>query len=113
MSGQWSKSLFSCFDNFGICVITYFAPCVTFGQTAEAIGMGSCVAYGALMFIPIVNLVMLVKMRGQIREMHRIPGSAVGDCLTTMFCGICSLCQEAQQVQGAGTTPGTQAMVRA
>lgn len=47
--GQWSHSLFGCFDDCGICIIAYFVPCVTFGQNAEAIGEGSCVMCGKSM----------------------------------------------------------------
>ena len=33
-TGNWSHGLCGCFDNIGICVVTYFVPCVTFGQVS-------------------------------------------------------------------------------
>lgn len=45
-SGDWSHGLFNCFDDLGICIIAYLAPCVLFGQNAEKIGEGSCLLCG-------------------------------------------------------------------
>ena len=35
---MWKSSLFSCFDDLGLCIITYLVPCYTFGKNAEAMG---------------------------------------------------------------------------
>lgn len=42
---DWQSSLFGCFDDFGLCIITYFVPCYTFGKNAEAMG-DSCLCCG-------------------------------------------------------------------
>lgn len=107
--GQWSHSLFGCFDNFGTCIITYFLPCVTFGQTAEAIGEGSCLVCGLVYFVPLLNLFVLINHRGKIREMKGIEGSFVNDCLTVFCCHFCALIQEHQEVT---TSPSAMSMVR-
>ncbi|KAL4217066.1 hypothetical protein ACF0H5_023522 [Mactra antiquata] len=108
--GQWSHSLFGCFDNFGICLVTYFVPCVTFGQTAEAVGEGSCITCGLAYFVPILNIITWLNIRGKIREMKGIEGSTVNDCLAILCCPLCALVQEAQEVQGSG--PAAQSMSR-
>ena len=36
--GEWSHDLCGCFDNLGMCIVAYFVPCVSFGQTAEQLG---------------------------------------------------------------------------
>ncbi len=32
MQGEWTHSIFGCFDNITLCLITYFVPCYTFGE---------------------------------------------------------------------------------
>ena len=44
-AGEWSHGLCGCFDNFTVCIITYFLPCYTSGKNAEAVGE-SCLLYG-------------------------------------------------------------------
>jgi len=105
--GEFQHSLFGCFDNVGLCIITYFVPCYTFGKNAEAVG-DSCCLCGLMFFIPIVNIVSLMSVRGKVREAHNIDGSCLGDVCSILFCTLCSLVQEAQEVQG----PGGMAMSR-
>ena len=31
----WQHGVFGCFDNCGICIVTYFLPCYTFGKEAS------------------------------------------------------------------------------
>ncbi|GFS15377.1 protein PLANT CADMIUM RESISTANCE 3 [Elysia marginata] len=107
MSGDWQHGLFGCFDNFGLCIISYFVPCYTFGKNSEAMGE-SCVTCGLAYIVPIVNIVAAVKMRGKIREQRGIPGSTFNDLLMICCCALCALVQEAQEVQ----VPGGQAIAR-
>jgi len=99
--GEFQHGLFGCFDNCGLCVITYFVPCYTFGKNAEAVGDSCCLCCLAL-FVPVLNLVARVSVRGKIREQHGIDGGCLGDLCTVFFCPFCSIMQEAQQVQGPG-----------
>ncbi|XP_052814943.1 uncharacterized protein LOC128241871 [Mya arenaria] len=107
--GQWSHSLFGCFDDFGTCIIAYLVPCVAFGQTAEAIGEGSCFTCGLAYLVPVLNLLMWIKIRGRIREQKGIEGDTIKDCLTILCCPLCALVQEAQEVKGS---PQAQSMCR-
>uniref|UniRef100_A0A1I8FPH0 Zf-ANAPC11 domain-containing protein n=1 Tax=Macrostomum lignano TaxID=282301 RepID=A0A1I8FPH0_9PLAT len=36
--GEFQHGLCGCFDDCGLCIITYFVPCYTFGKNAEAVG---------------------------------------------------------------------------
>ena len=45
---MWRSSLFGCFDDFGLCIITYIVPCYTFGKNAEAMGE-DCLCCGEYM----------------------------------------------------------------
>ncbi|XP_045185958.1 uncharacterized protein LOC123543961 [Mercenaria mercenaria] len=107
--GEWRHGLFSCFDDFGICIISYFLPCVTYGQNAEKMGEGSCLLCGLVYFVPILNLIEWVNIRGKIREMNGIDGTPLNDCLTIFFCPLCALAQEGMEVKGI---PGLMSMSR-
>jgi len=99
--GEWNHGLFGCFDDFGTCIISWFVPCVTFGQNAEASGVTSCFLGALLMFVPLVNLICWVKIRGAIREKHNIEGSLFNDLMAICCCGLCALVQEAQQCKNS------------
>lgn len=107
MSGAWQHAVCGCFDNFGLCIVSYFVPCYTFGKNSEAVGE-SCVGCGLAYLIPIVNCVAATKIRGKIREQKAIAGSTFGDLALVCCCPLCALVQEAQEVQ----VPGAQAMAR-
>ena len=98
LPGAWAHGICGCFDNGVICIITYFVPCVTFGKVAEGLGK-SCGLYGTLYIIPILNCILWVQNRGQLRSLRRIPGSAIGDCCLICWCTLCALAQEGQEVE--------------
>ena len=70
-SGEWTFRMFGCFENVGLCVITYFLPCVTFGQTSGMLGK-SCPVYALFYLIPLLNCYTATKQRGQIRFVRLI-----------------------------------------
>jgi len=100
--GDWAHGLMGCFDDFGTCIIAWFLPCITFGQNAEAAGVTSCLIGALLFFVPLVDIVCWVQIRGAIREQHGIDGSLIGDLLAILCCPLCAIVQEAQQVKEGG-----------
>ncbi|XP_002740407.1 uncharacterized protein LOC100373489 [Saccoglossus kowalevskii] len=104
---EWDSGLFGCFSECGLCVVTYILPCYTFGKTAETLGE-SCCTYALSLFVPILNMVCLVKVRGRVREKYGIEGDTLNDCLMVFCCPLCTLVQEAIQVKN----PGGQSMSR-
>jgi len=108
-AGSWSHGVCGCFDNCGLCVISYFVPCYQFGKNAEALGHGCC-AYGCLFFVPIANLFVAAGLRGEIRQQKGIDGTYCNDLMLWCCCNFCALVQEAQELQG--DTPGGQFMAR-
>lgn len=92
---EWQHGLFGCFDNCGLCIITYFVPCYTFGKNAEKMG-DSCIlcALGFVCVGPILGCL----MRSKIRESKGIAGSLVSDILMWWCCPLCALVQEAQEL---------------
>ena len=69
--GEWSNGLFGCFNNCGICIITYFVPCVTAGQVAESVGK-SCCLHGFLSMLGCIGIYFMAKTREEIRVAHNI-----------------------------------------
>ena len=97
-TGVWGHGLCGCFDDLGICIIAYFVPCVTFGQTAEGLGK-SCILYAFLYLFWPCNWFLETRQRGEIRDIRGIPGSGFGDCCLVCWCPFCTLVQEAQEVK--------------
>jgi len=105
--GEWSNGLCGCFNDCGLCIITYLVPCVTAGQTAEKVGK-SCFLYGCLSTLGPIGVYFNAKVRGLVRESKGIDGGFGGDCLVHMFCPLCALVQDAAEMKGAAP----QAMAR-
>eukprot|EP00731_Ephydatia_muelleri_P000854 Em0001g854a len=85
MSADWSNGLCGCFNDCGICVITYFLPCYTFGKNAEAVGESCCLCclcYGCSPY----DLAAKVAVRGKIRDQKGIAGTIAGDIVYHVFC---------------------------
>lgn len=78
--------------------MTYFLPCVVFGQTASKMD-GNCFLYALVLYIPLLNLIMATLLRGKIRQRQGIDGSAVTDCCASMFCAFCNLIQMSREVE--------------
>lgn len=99
--GEWQNGLFGCFSNCGVCIITYFLPCITAGRNAEAVGEG-CFLYGCLSILGPIGIWSRAKIRGKIREQKGIDGSFMMDCIMHWICGLCSLIQEANELNPGG-----------
>merc|ERR1711974_10257 len=97
MSAQFKHGLFGCFDNCMVCIVAYVAPCYVHGKSTEKVDE-SCVLCALSMFVPVLNLIGRISIRGKIREKHDIVGSTISDCLTIVCCPLCALVQEANQV---------------
>jgi len=96
--GDWTNGLLGCFSNCGLCLMTYFAPCITMGRNAGALG-DSCCLHTCFFFIPVLNVIIRVSQRGRIRERQGIDGGVGKDILLVLCCPFCSLQQEAQELK--------------
>lgn len=104
---DFKHGLCGCFDDCGLCIITYFVPCYTHGKTAEAVG-DSCAlcAIGYIFVGPCVGAV----IRGKVREKQGINGSFIGDFFVHLCCPLCALVQDAQEAKEM--SPGGQVVER-
>ena len=97
-TGVWTHGLFGCFDNLSVCIITYFVPCVTFGQTRERLHGDGCILYGCLYaMVPFAACFLETSQRGEIRARRGIDGSCCGDFMAVLCCPLCTLVQEEQE----------------
>lgn len=99
---DWGHGLFSCMDDCGVCIITWLLPCITFGQNAEAVGETSCLMGALALFVPLLDIYCLWKVRGAVREKYGIEGSVINDLICVLLCPLCTIIQEAQQIKEGG-----------
>ena len=74
-------------------LISWFVPCYVFGKISETVGE-SCLLYGLLEMIPIVNCYFTTIIRGKVREQKDIEGTCARDLLVHICCPICAFVQE-------------------
>ncbi|KAM1169993.1 hypothetical protein ACFX2I_020433 [Malus domestica] len=104
----WSTGLFDCFSGPKNCCITFWCPCITFGQIAEIVDKGSipCGASGALYtLIACVTAFPCIYScfyRSKMRQQYSLEESPCGDCLVHCFCEGCALCQEYRELKFRG-----------
>jgi len=115
-SGQrdWSFGLFNCFDACGTCMLSWFCPCLVYGQSMSKLkhlqAQGSahpaggdmcnsdCMVYAALTYC---GCPCLIQMGGrkETRTRYNIEGGGGGDFVTTCFCTPCALTQTAREIE--------------
>ncbi|XP_065928911.1 uncharacterized protein [Magallana gigas] len=103
--GKWKVSLFGCFENPGLSLLTCVLPCYTAARNARAVGdHGVSVGLLYFLFWP-YGVFIAAETRRRIRERKAInvedPGGFGSDCLVHLFCPLCALVQDAQEIQPA------------
>lgn len=96
---EWNNGLFGCFDDFGLCILTFFLPCITAGKNAEKNG-NNCFLCGFLSICSIIGIITRTQIRGLTREQKGIEGSCFMDFLVSCFCPCCALVQESKELDG-------------
>ncbi|XP_078182053.1 uncharacterized protein LOC144575695 [Carex rostrata] len=136
----WTTGLFDCAHDMENSIITFFCPCITFGQIAELTdrGMTTCssagLIYGLLLYFTGLHWIYSWMYRTRMRAAYSLPEEPFHDCLVHAICDPCALCQEyrefknrgfnmnlgwignmqlkAQQEAAAGVPPPVQGMIR-
>lgn len=108
LSNAWSSGLCDCFDDMGVCCLTCWCPCVTYGDNVEKVSDGQsscciwgtlyCLAMGMAYFCVPLNCCLQCGPRGDIRRAYGLVEDP-NDCLVSCCCSYCALCQEARQLQ--------------
>ncbi|CAI9118130.1 OLC1v1019654C1 [Oldenlandia corymbosa var. corymbosa] len=106
--GSWSSGLFDCLSDVPNCCVTWWCPCITFGQIAEVIDQGSpsCAASAALyaLFEALIGCVCIYSCYygTKMRKQFNLPKHRYGDCLVHFCCEPCVLCQEYRELKSRG-----------
>ncbi|KAL5711940.1 hypothetical protein ACHQM5_014161 [Ranunculus cassubicifolius] len=106
---KWSSGLCAC-HGWGVCCMTMFFPCVTFGRNAHMIdeGKSSCVAHGfayAMLQPVCCQCVLTCFYREKLRAKYGLPKEPCNDICVHFFCGPCALCQEHAELKSRGLDP--------
>ncbi|GAV66652.1 PLAC8 domain-containing protein [Cephalotus follicularis] len=107
----WSSGLCDCFSDCQNCCITWWCPCITFGQIAEIVDKGSsaCGVNGALYTVIacVTGCACCYSCfyRSKMRQQYKLKESPCGDCLVHCFCESCALCQEYRELKSRGIDP--------
>jgi len=97
---DWQSGLCGCFNDCGLCIISFIIPCYTFGKNAEALGE-SCILCGLLSLFGIPALIIGSMHRAKTRELKGIEGSMLMDVVLTLLCPFCVLVQTAVELRHA------------
>ena len=95
----WSSGLFDCFDDCGLCCVTYWCPCITFGKVAEIVDRGStsCGTSGALYALlgslTGCHWIYSCTYRSKMRAQYALPDDPCCDCCVHFCCEPCGLIQ--------------------
>lgn len=107
----WRTGLFDCMDDPMNAVITFFFPCLTFGQIAEIVDNGttSCgtsgLLYGLIAAVIYSPCIFSCTYRTKLRNKFGLPESPAPDWITHFLCEQCALCQEYRELQLRGLDP--------
>ena len=105
---QWSTGLFECFDDPQTFIITFFAPCVTFGQIAEMVNRGNssvgmfAAFYMLVMYFTGCGCLLSAYFRVKMSHIYRLPDDPLINVLVHLICEPCALCQEYRELQHHG-----------
>uniref|UniRef100_A0A0E0KL13 Cadmium resistance protein n=1 Tax=Oryza punctata TaxID=4537 RepID=A0A0E0KL13_ORYPU len=110
-SAAWSSGLFDCFDDCGLCCMTCWCPCITFGRVAEMVDRGSTscgtggALYALLCAVTGCQWIYSCTYRGKMRAQYGLGDAACGDCCVHFWCEQCALCQEYRELVARGYDP--------
>ena len=106
--GACSSGLCDCFSDCSSCCLTFWCPCITFGQISEIVdrGSSSCGVNGALYFCIayLTGCACLYSCfyRSKMRQQFNLEEDPCHDCLVHFFCEGCALCQEYRELKTRG-----------
>ncbi|XP_059433777.1 protein PLANT CADMIUM RESISTANCE 2-like [Corylus avellana] len=106
--GPWSTGLWSCFSDMRSCCLTFWCPCITFGQVSEIVdrGSSSCGANAALLYLLSAftgcGFYYSCYYRSKLRRQYMLKESPCWDCCVHFFCFHCALCQEYRELKNRG-----------
>ncbi|XP_076893592.1 protein PLANT CADMIUM RESISTANCE 2-like [Bidens hawaiensis] len=108
VNANWSTGICACCSDIPNCCITYWCPCITFGQLAEIVDRGntSCVVHGviyaSIRFFTGLACIYSAMYRRKMRSQFGLRESPCNDYLLHIFCESRALCQEYRELKYRG-----------
>lgn len=105
---EFSTGLCDCFEDVPLCCLTFWCPCITFGQIAEILDKGSApcgvsgTLYALLLGFTGFQWIYSSMYRSKLKALYGIEDDCCGDCCTHFWCECCALCQEYRELQLRG-----------
>ncbi|KAI4975720.1 hypothetical protein ZWY2020_049327 [Hordeum vulgare] len=104
---EWSVGLFDCLDDFDICCLTCWCPCVTFGRIAEIADKGStsCCMSGTLyvcLSLLCCHWLYSFTKRSAMRSQYNLKEWPFMDWYVHLHYPSCALCQEYRELENRG-----------
>ncbi|GJT04591.1 plant cadmium resistance 2-like protein [Tanacetum coccineum] len=104
----WATGLFECYDDIPNCLITAFAPCVTFGQIAEMVDRGHnswgvyVLLHAGILCCTGCACLVSAYYRIKMSNLYKLPDDPIINLLVHLICEPCALCQEYRELQARG-----------
>nr|CAB3497565.1 unnamed protein product [Digitaria exilis] len=108
---SWSFGLCDCMGDCGVCCMTCWCPCITFGRVAEILDRGgtSCCAsgaiYGLLCCFTGCHWIYSCMYRSKMRAQFGIHVEPCCDCCVHFCCEPCVLCQHYRELKKRNFEP--------
>ncbi|KAI3863197.1 hypothetical protein MKW92_044400 [Papaver armeniacum] len=110
-TNAWTTGLFDCMEDPNNALVTFAAPCVTFGQIAEIVDEGqttcstSGIIYSAILFFTAAPCLISCGYRSKLRSKYDLVEVPAADWMTHVFFEWCALCQEYRELKNRGYDP--------
>ncbi|GKE49313.1 PLAC8 motif-containing protein [Tanacetum coccineum] len=86
--GEWTTGICGWSEDWSVCCLTSWCPCVALGRIAEIVTKGNTAEY-----------------RSKLRELYMLPANPCNDRLVRVCCMYCSLCQDYRELKNRGIDP--------
>ncbi|XP_010068703.2 protein PLANT CADMIUM RESISTANCE 2 isoform X2 [Eucalyptus grandis] len=110
----WSTGLCDCCGDIKSCCITFWCPCITFGQISEILDKGATSCCANCATFTLIHLLTSVAFaypctcfysypyRARLRREFELKEYPCNDCLVHFCCMSCALCQEYRELKSRG-----------
>ncbi|XP_072953536.1 protein PLANT CADMIUM RESISTANCE 2-like [Typha angustifolia] len=104
----WTTGLLDCMSDVENCCVTFWCPCITFGQVAEIIDRGStsCGSSGGIYLLiwwfTFFQCLYSCTYRSKLRAQYNLMESPCPDCCVHLCCEPCALCQMYRELNNRG-----------
>lgn len=105
-TSEWQdNALFGCFRDCGVCCLTWWLPCITYGRIRRALHGGQspdcidpCILYCLVLTFTGCQCILGMMNRGDLRRKYNLRDVPCNDCCVHWCCHPCALSQEMREL---------------